>query len=79
MTLRAYSNFLEMEDNLYSHPFYVEAATKVIEMYLELDNEPKESEKLKSEEEMIANMSVNERKKYRAKQRKLKKQVGPGI
>lgn len=78
MTLRAYSNFLEMEDNLYAHPFYVEAATKAIEMYIELDSEPKEAEKLKNEEEMIASMSVNERKKYRAKQRKLKKQVGLG-
>lgn len=41
MTLRAYIDLLRMEDRLRSHPFFKNAATRAVELYLSLYDAPK--------------------------------------
>jgi len=72
VTLGAYMAMLRMEDSLYEHRFYREAAWEAAGCYLSLaDNPPRtEEDERREEEAALAAMSAAERKKYRAKKRK---------
>ena len=77
MTLRSYLDMLKFEDRIFAHPFYSKGAWGAIRCYFDLhDDSPAERKKKKEAEEeaMLAKMAPNERKKYKAKQRKLAKQ-----
>ncbi|KAF9355515.1 N-alpha-acetyltransferase 16, NatA auxiliary subunit [Mortierella sp. AD094] len=65
MTLRAYVSLVRLEDQLRSHPFYVRAAHKAIECYLNLFDHPEGADT-----EEMEGMTEAEKKKYRNKQRK---------
>ncbi|KNC98047.1 peptide alpha-N-acetyltransferase complex A subunit NAT1 [Spizellomyces punctatus DAOM BR117] len=69
MTLRSYVELLRVEDKLRSHPFYFEAATLAVQVYLELHDKPKEHSG--REDASNANVSDSERKKAERKARKL--------
>ena len=72
VTLGAYIAMLRMEDGLYEHHFYREAAWEAVGCYLHLADHPPrtEEDERREEEEALARMSAAERKKYRAKKRK---------
>jgi len=69
MTLRAYVRMLRLEDGIYGHNFYVDAAVGVVETYIALFDKPKSSESVESAEE-LSEMSASERKKLESKRRK---------
>ena len=68
MTLRSYIEMLRAEDTLFNRSAYREAAKGGIEVYLDLHDNPLSAE-VDAEEEMLAKMTAEERKKYRKKQR----------
>ena len=72
VTLGAYVAMLRMEDSLYEHRFYREAAWEAAGCYLALADDPPrtEEDERREEEAALAAMSAAERKKYRAKKRK---------
>lgn len=69
MTLRAYVQMLKFQDRLHSFPFFKKAAVGAIRCYLKLyDSPPKAAVE---EEAEFMSLPSSERKKIRAKQRKL--------
>ena len=68
MTLRTYVEMIRAEDTLYSRDAFKQAARGAIEVYLDLYENPPVNEAA-AEEEMLAKMTAEERKKYRKKQR----------
>jgi len=68
-TMRAYVDMLRMEDTLYSHPVYSKAAAGAIAAYVALhDNPPGTKEE--QEAKLLASMSEEEAKRYRADKKK---------
>lgn len=68
-TLRTYTLFLKMEDELYSHKFYRRAAKLALQIYLRLLDAPVEEEAEKKEEN-LENLSAAERKRLKHKQKR---------
>ena len=69
MTLRAYVRMLRMEDSIYGHTFYTQAAAGAIEAYIALYDKPKEAEK-NADQEAEDGMSAAEKKKAESKRKK---------
>ena len=77
MTLRAYMDMLRFEDGLYAHEYYAKGAWGAVRCFISLFDDPPSArmeQKQQDEEALLAAMTANERKKYRAKQRKAAKQ-----
>ena len=62
-TLRSYIGMLRMEDNLYQHEAYGEAATGAIGAYLKLHDEDRPGKRRKELEASLAGLSDPARKK----------------
>ena len=73
VTLRAYTDVLRWEDNLWGQPYYGEAAEGIIKIYLHIHDNP--SITAEEAEADYASMSAAERKKAKALARKKKKGV----
>ncbi|KAF9318792.1 N-alpha-acetyltransferase 15, NatA auxiliary subunit [Podila horticola] len=64
MTLRSYVKLLKLEDQLYSHPYYLRAAQSAIRCYVSLFDKPD------GDSDEMEGMTESEKKKLRSKQRK---------
>ena len=73
MTLRAYTQVLKFEDNLWSEDYYFTAASGIIKIYLHLSDSPATTKE--DAEPDYSKMSAAERKKAKAIARKKKKQA----
>jgi hypothetical protein len=73
VTLRAYTEVLRFEDNLWSEDYYFTAASGVIKIYLHLHDNPSNTNE--DAEPDYSKMNAAERKKAKAIARKKKKQV----
>mmetsp|Transcript_26195 Transcript_26195/g.43350 ORF Transcript_26195/g.43350 Transcript_26195/m.43350 type:complete len:859 (+) Transcript_26195:51-2627(+) len=70
MTLRSYVKLLRLEDNLWGHDFFVNAACGIIETYLRIADKPKSTETTQCEEQNDE-LSAAERKKAESKRRRM--------
>lgn len=73
MTLRAYLSMLRLEDTLYSHAFYYKATCQAVQTYLDLYDSPPTQDESAEEEQAMAGLSPDERKKLRLKRKKEEK------
>eukprot|EP01041_Mallomonas_annulata_P008253 gene8253-16973_t len=69
-TLRAYIDMISMEDNLFNHKFFQRATRGAIRTWLAILDKPTES--ADDDEQDLSHLNAAERKKERAKQRKVK-------
>lgn len=74
-TLRTYTLFLKMEDELFSHKFYRRAAKLAMKLYLSLLDAPV-TEEAKETEENLENLSAAERKRLKHKQKREQEKKG---
>lgn len=73
VTLRAYTEVLKFEDNLWAEDYYFRAASGIIKIYLHLHDNPSTS--TEDAEPDYSKMNAAERKKAKALARKKKKQA----
>ena len=73
VTLRAYTDVLKFEDNLWGEDYYFKAAEGTIQIYLNLHDNP--SIMKESEEPDYSKMTASERKKAKAIARKKRAQA----
>lgn len=73
VTLRAYCNVLDWEDNLWMQPYYRRAAEGTIRLYLKIHDDPTITAAFKEPD--YSGMSAAEKKKAKAIARKKKKQA----
>ena len=73
MTLRAYTQVLKFEDNLWSEDYYFSAASGIVKIYLHLYDNPATTKE--DAEPDYSKMTAAERKKAKATARKKKKKA----